>query len=502
MRSILTINFFVLILLFTFSSVFAQEITLEETLTRLLDSSTRGQIIKGQFEVSEAKFNAEKIGYYLPEISLKSTIPSITEFERFGRIGSIQDPLVYTSRTSSRLSNIELKQKIVTGGDLSITGNYVWSDYKAPNQFVYTDGQYIVPSRTKTTGSNIRLALSHPIFNTSSTRSAYNSARDNLQQAQIQWLVDQAELKKEGVTKYIDLLVADLDKDIAKNNSMKADIVTHWDSVMYADSVLTEEKYVESKSDRLEKKLALYDTEASYEEKLSEFKHILDLKASQAVTLSVPSTPALPTASRTQWLKANAEFSSETLLAKKKMEISERELKNTRTGGGLNGSVNLSYEIGDEETDYSKTLVIPEQNVDTTFTSFTKNPTSDWRISLELSYPLWDGGASKANVRSSELAYESSRLEYLAAQRNAKTKMEIAIKRMEINSSKLQLLEDELVLAEKKLQDAQDKFEEGIISESTLLENRVYYLEAAKSRLTTLKNYYHDLIDLEKTETP
>ncbi len=506
MRSIFKINFLVLCLCILVSTLAAEEYTLEQTLDKLLNNSTRGQIIRGQFDVSEAKFQAEKVGYYLPEISLKSTLPSISEVERFGDIANIGDPLLYTTRNSSRSSNIEMKQKIVTGGDLSISGNYVWSESKTPRPFNYNNNVYVVPSLTKRTGSNVKFSLSHPIFSTSDSRSAYNSARNNLQQAQIQWIVDQADLKKEGVTAYVDLLVADVEKQMANYNSQKANLTAKWDSVKFTDGILTEEEFVESKSDRLEKQLALFDTEASYEEKLNEFKHLMDLKSSEDITLSIPMTPEMITANKLQWLKVNSEFSSETLLAKKKMEIAEQDLKNTRSSGGLNGSVNLSYQIGDEESDFSKNLKIdavdPDDRVDSTFILASSNPTSDWRISVELSYPLWDGGASKANVRSSELAYESARLEYLAEQRNAKNKMAIAIKRMEINYSKLQLLKDELVLAEKKLQDAKDKFQEGIISESTLLENRVYYLEAAKSRLTTLKDYYHDMIDLEKTDTP
>lgn len=500
MRSIVRFCLVFITVSFMISALAAEEYTLDQTLERLLGASTRGQIIKGQFEVSRAKFNAEKIGYYLPEISLNSTLPSISEAERNTWIGPIDDPIFAKTRNSTRNTSVQMSQKVITGGDISISGNYRWNERKTPTGFFYGDSTYVVPSLNRIEGNNLRLNFSQPIFNTSNTRAAYTSARDNLKQAEVQWRVDQADLKKEGVTAYVDLLIADLDKQIAEKNSQQATIKAHWDSLMFDDGVKTEEEWVESKSDRLEKRLAMFDTEAAYEEKLNDFKHLLDLPSDQAVTLSTPETPEMPTANKMQWLKANAEYSSETELARMKMMIAERTLKETRSSGGLNGQLNLSYEWGDEESYFHKELQVDTARF--VYETNSNNPTTDWQVSLEFSYPLWDGGASKANVRSSELAYESARLEYQAAERNAKNKMEIAIKRMEINYSKLQLLEDELELADKKLSDAKDKFEEGLISESDLLENEVYYLEAGKSRLTTLKDYYHDLIELEKTDTP
>lgn len=506
MRSIVRFCLTVFMICALASYVKAEEFTLQQVLERLLDKSTRGQIIKGQYEVSQAKFNAEKIGYYLPEISLNSTVPSITETENFAQFYGFTDPILAKRRTSSRTGDIRLRQKVITGGDITIRGYVYWRDSKYPSTIsVYDDvadrtRSYLVTAKDKTIRNTVSFEFSQPIFNTSESRSAYNTAKASLQQARVQWRVDQADLKKEGVAAYFDLLMADLDKKMAYKNSELAVINARWDSLKYADSVLTEEEWVESQSTRLEKKLALYDADASYEEKLNEFKHLLDFPREQAVKLQVPVTPQMPTASKIQWLKANAEYTAETELARTRMEMAERDLANTRSGGGLNGTLRAIYQLGNEDVTISKeyqgdSLYLSELNEN-------NNDTKDWQVSLELSYPLWDGGASKANVRSSELAYESARLEYLAAERNAKNKMEIAIKRMEINRSKLQLLEDELQLADKKLSDAKDKFAEGLISEGDLLENEVYYLEAAKSRLTTLKDYYNDLIELEKTDTP
>ena len=505
MRSKLIGNTCIFILLIFCTTLSAEPLTLDQTLERLLNESTRGKILQGQFEVSQAKYHSQRIGYYLPEISLNSTLPSLSETENFSQFYGFTDPILAKRRTSSRIGDIQMRQKVITGGDITIRGYIDWRDARYPStisvQDTLTDAfqSYLVTAKDKTIRNNLSFEFSQPIFQNSDSRMAYNSARDNLDQAEIQNRSDRAELKKTGIAAYFDLLVADIDTDIAVANKELAEYTTYWDSVKYADSVLTEEEWVESKSSRLEKKLALFDAEASYEEKLNDFKHLLDIPGDKKTELVSPPTPPMPPASKMQWYVANAEYLSETELARINMEIAERELNQTRNSGGLNGTFRATYQLGTEDVTITKEIQLDSlvQNINKN-----NNNTTDWRVSLELSYPLWDGGASKANVRSSELAYESARLEYLAAQRNAENKMAIAIKRIEINNSKLQLLEDELALADKKLADALERQKVGLISEGTLLENRVYYLEAAKSRLTTLKDFYQDLTELEKTDTP
>ncbi len=80
--------------------------------------------------------------------------------------------------------------------------------------------------------------------------------------------------------------------------------------------------------------------------------------------------------------------------------------------------------------------------------------------------------------------------------------MTILLKRIEINHSKLVLLEQELTLAEKKLGDAEGRHTQGLLSDGGLLENRSAWLDTRKKQLTTMKSYYLDLTELEKTELP
>lgn len=498
---VLTVLF--LLLSFWPTCLSAESMTLDGTLDRLLNETTRGRIIAGERQVAEDKFNAERIGYYIPEISFNTTLPSYRQSQEYGNYFGFTDPILFKRNAISSTGNLQLKHKVITGGDLIFQAAYdirddeyptsVFSEVPVagnPDSTVRVAGIGVATDRRRL--GNFSLQFSQPIFRSSDSRSAYYEARDNLSQADVKWRANQADLKKEGITAYFDLLVADIDRQIAESQSQLADFNARWDSVKFSDSVITEEAWIESKSNRLEKRLALFDAEANLEEKKNEYNHLMDFPSERESVLMVPSSPKRPDEATAQKLLAGVARSAETELARISMEIAERNLNRTRSLMGLNGTLNASYSIGRGNVKRSQ----PSEEYDDQIN------TDDWRVSIDFTYPIWDGGASGANLHSQELAYESTRLAYLAAERSARNKMEIMLKRIEIHDAKMALLDQELELAERKLQDAEERHEIGMISDGTLLENRIYYFEARKNRLATMKNYYLDLAELEKTQIP
>lgn len=474
--------------------VAGQTMTLDSTLHRLLEETTRGRIIQGQHQVAKDKFDAEKIGYYLPAISFNTTLPSYTYTEDYNNYPGFTDPILFKRNNVGAAGNLRMKQKVLTGGDVTFETRLNIRNDEYPSGVYGSDNRFIgfQTAIDKRRLANLYFQFNQPLFQTSQTRSAYLQARDNLDKAEIEYWRAQADLKKEGITTYFDLLIAQIERSIAENQSQLAAYNAKWDSVKYTDSVITEEDWIESKSSRLEKLLAAYDAEASLSEKTNNFIHLLDLPVGTDVDLKIPPVPPTPSEARTRHLLADVNNSSDVELARINMEISERSLNQTRSSLGVNGTLNASYSIGQGKVTQSKPEQEVEENIDT----------KDWEVSLNLSYPIWDGGASKANLHSQELSYESSRLEYLAAQRRARNNLEILLRRIQINHDKLSLLRQEVDLADTKLKEAQERFDEGMISQATLLENKNYYEEARKSLIATMKDHYLDLTELEKSALP
>ncbi len=481
------------------TTAWGETLNLNGALERLLNETTRGRIIAGEREVVHNKFNAEKIGYYIPEISFNTTLPSYQQSQDFGYRSGYKEPIFYRDKMLASSGKLQMKQKIITGGDLTLSATYNYSEqdnFPIPSIREVQVGDTIISIIEENTaiirrrGAYFSIQFSQPMFISSDSRSEYLEARDNLSKANIQWRANAADLKSEGISAFFNFLISDLDLQISDNQSQLGEFNAKWDSVKYEDSVITEEAWIESKSNRLEKRLAMFDSEANLQEKTNEFNHLMDLSSATEIDLQVPPIPPQPDEIEKQRLLAASDKTSESELARINMEMAERRLSNTRSAMGLNGSLNATYSMGQGQIKQSLPSVETRD----------QNDTKDWQVSFEFTYPIWDGGASGANLHSQELAYESARLEYQASERNAKNKMEILLKRIEIGHAKLALLDQELNLAEKKLQDAEERHEIGMISDGALLENRVFYFEAQKNRLATLRDYYLGLTELEKTD--
>ena len=477
-----SLSFFLLLVLASTGNT--EKITLDAALGRLIGATARGKIVNGQREVAQAKFSAQRIGYYLPEISLNTTLPTYRKSQSYDRYFGFSDPIFFKSTAISGTGNIQLKQKIITGGDLTLQAAVDLRN----DEYPASSNAGIITATDKRRLGNLYLQFTQPLFKASESRSAYSDARDNLEKAEIEWRASQADLKKEGVTAYFDLLTADIDRQSAEQDRLLAEYNAKWDSVKFAAGAITEEAWLTSRSTQIEKQLGLYDVSATFEEKVNGLNHLLDLPVDSKPELDDPVTPIPPDSNRVRWFLENAEKGSETELSRIKMEMAERSLNTTRSGMGINGSLKTSYAVG-------RGTVNPGLSEDQ------KIDTRDWQVTVDLSYPIWDGGASSAGLRSQELSFESARLEYQASQRSAKNKLAILLKRLEINQSKLALLDQELELAGRKLNDAQSRYDKGIISDKTLLENRLANLKTQKDRLTALKNYYLDLAELEKVGT-
>lgn len=484
-----------LIILFEIAAA-AEPMTLDKTLDRLVNESTRGRILAGQLEVAQAKFKAERIGYYLPEISFNTTAPSYMLSQNYDTYYGFPDPFLFKRTNISGNANIRLRQKVITGGEITLESQYDMRNDQYPSPvYIGQDFRDIAGfdvATDKRRLGNLYLQFSQPIFQSSPTRSSYLQTRDNLDKAQVQWLMDKTNLEREGITAYFDYLSADIDRQSAVCQSDLAAFNAQWDSVKFAGGLITEESWVASRSKRLEKQLGIYDAEAAFQEKANDYKHLLDIPAETEATLEIPPVAVPPTPEESQRFLDNADKSAETQMAAANLQAAERTLDNTRSSYGVNATLNASYAVGRGTVTQSK----PEKEIED------KIDTRDWRVSVDLSYPIWDGGASGASVHSQELAYESARLEYAAAERSARNKMTILLKRIEINHSKLVLIEQELALAEKKLRDAEGRHTQGLLSDGGLLENRSAWLDTRKKQLTTLKSYYLDLTELEKTELP
>ena len=112
--------------------VTAEVLTLDDAIDIAVNKTGRGGIIEGNIEVAEQQYFAEKIGFYLPEITINGQLPaySVREDYDFAQGSDLKFLLKRTDLNFD--ADITLRQNLITGGDLVLRANLVDNDWKYP----------------------------------------------------------------------------------------------------------------------------------------------------------------------------------------------------------------------------------------------------------------------------------------------------------------------------------------------------------------------------------
>ena len=106
----------ILISLIILNSLSAKDLTLDEALNIALFNTGRGGMIDGNLEVAEQTYFAEKIGFYVPEISINGSLPAYKVNERYGYLQGTDTKTLLKYTDYDFDADITLKQNLITGG--------------------------------------------------------------------------------------------------------------------------------------------------------------------------------------------------------------------------------------------------------------------------------------------------------------------------------------------------------------------------------------------------
>ena len=125
------------------------------------------------------------------------------------------------------------------------------------------------------------------------------------------------------------------------------------------------------------------------------------------------------------------------------------------------------------------------------------NNTDSWGLTVNFTFPLWDGGAKGAEIKAARLSARKSLIEYEKAKKSAKAELTNLVNKLDISFKKLSVLTKQIDLANEKLKIAKYRLDDGQISRLEFLESKIYYLETQDKYLEELKIYFNTKFDLE-----
>jgi outer membrane protein TolC len=478
--------------MFLFSTTAAAELSLQKAFDLALHSSGRGQIIDGGLEVAEQVYYAERINFYVPEISINGALPAYSENETYDFFPGTSDKGLRQGSNFDFDADITLKQNLFTGGNLTLKANLVnndW-DYQLLRDSVGFDSSrvnYLQNVKETHKLGTFRFTLMQPILKPSDAKNDLNNSRDDLALARLNRIDQVAQLKREVVEAFFGVLQTELTTDINRFRLESAHLRCRIDSTKLIDGLVSEEDWLSVQSDELDAELAMYEAENEFAQRRRDLAILLDWESSSPLS---PQTPAkvvdLADGERGSYLN-NWSESLPIQMSRLEHSKAKRAADYQASGHGLTGAINASYNMERGTVEDNRSGFGLEDDL----------KTDSWGVSLNFSYPLWDGGASSAAVTVARLAEEQAYLELRKAEKSAQYEIENLINQASLSYRKLDVLSRQIEIARTRLDIAQERLEDGQISRLTFFENQVSFLESKHSHLDELKSYYSVRVELE-----
>jgi len=470
-----------------------QALTLDQALNIALNRTMRGEMIEGNYEVAEQLYSARRINMYLPEISINGSVPSYRQAEEYRPYKSPNDRELFETRNLNFSSFIELKQTLLTGGQLTATTDLKSDDDRRPDTRFEASDNLFVDQLSKQ--GSFSLTLDQPLFRPSSSKNELNNRKDDLETAKVTRVEEIATLQKEVTETYLGMLQQQLQTEMAADELRRSRLQLAIDSAKVADEVLSEEDFLLSRSSLLDAQLAHHSVLTELGETQRELATLLDIDVSDELNLIVPVVAAHIDSSVQARLIADWERAAPIKKAEHQLAKAEREADYASAGHGLTGDLKASYSYGRQEIETDK-LYDPSLHDPGGFTT-EDIPTSNWTVALNFKLPIWDGGAGSAAVRAAQYQAEQARYEFTRAKRSARARIVNLVNQLDVSFQRLDIIRQQIDLTEERLSIAEGRFTDGRISESTLLESRIFVRETRHRYLEELKQYLLNRIDLE-----
>ncbi|HKK21726.1 MAG TPA: TolC family protein, partial [candidate division Zixibacteria bacterium] len=354
--------------------VCARDLTLDQALDIAVMRSGRGSIIKGDLEVAEQNYFAERINFYIPEISINGNAPIYNVNESFRFFGGLSQKQLIRTTDLDFKTYIQLQQSLITGGNFTATGN-IWR----------TRSRYPITSQGLNDVTELSqqgvfdFTFEQPILKPSEPKYQLNNRKDDLEIARLTKVEDEATLKKDVINAYFGVLQSAIELNISNDNVESARLQEGIDSSKFMDGILAEEGYLASSSARLDAELDQFDKENAQIQKNRDLALLLDFDVAETLSVAPPALGAhLSDREKNAYIN-NWEASAPILKARYDYDKAERLADYTASSHGLTGTFQANYEIG------RGNVKVEGDKTD--------NNTNSWGVSLNFTLPVWDGGS-------------------------------------------------------------------------------------------------------------
>lgn len=294
----------------------------------------------------------------------------------------------YANQSMSSTASLGIRQPIKwTDGTVSLINDFAWQD--ASNK---------TRNQSSTAFShNLSLRIEQPLFTYNRTKMQLKELEYALENAKISYALQELNIEKNVTSQFYDVYQKQKDLNIAKdeynNQKQNYEIIKN---KVDAGLVAKEELY-QAEVNLATSESSVYSAEISYENTKDNFKILLGMSLDEDVMV-LPNTDIVT-------VQVDP-YQAVKYALDQRMEIRQKQIT-------LEQDVfNIIRAKAENEFKGSISARIGMEALDSKIKNTYDNPTDNEQVGVTLTIPLFDWGAKKAKVKSSELAMESNQIDF------------------------------------------------------------------------------------------
>lgn len=379
----------------------------------------------------------------------------------------------YANESMSSSASFGIRQPIRwTDGVVSLINDFSWQD--ASNK---TSG-----GKNTSFSHNLSLQIEQPLFTYNRTKMQLEELEFALENAKISYAMQQLNIEKSVTTQFYDVYQKQKDLNIAKdeynNQKQNYEIIKN---KVEAGLVAKEELY-QAEVNLASSESSVYTQEINYENTKDNFKLLLGLALDEDVmvlpnteiaTVSVNTNDAVKYALEQRMEIRQKQITLEENLFSIIQAKAENEFK-----GSISARVGMDALSGNVNSMYNK-------------------PTDNERIGISFNIPIFDWGARKARVKSSELALESTKIDITELDKEITINVRQICRNLPTLVSQINIKRKSIENAEWTYEINLEKYRNGNLTGMELQQYQTQLTQAKQAYTNAIISYKLELLNLK-----
>lgn len=459
----------VFLVLFGMDRLIAQEIlTLEKALEIAFEHSP--SLIQSKLSLEQRQLNLKA-----QDASLKSQFSldvNPFNYTRNNQYDSYNSRW-YANESMSSSASLGIRQPIKwTDGTISLINDFSWQD--ASNR---TDNR-----KNTSFNHNLSLRLEQPLFTYNRTKMQLKELEYALENAKISYAMQELNIEKQVTTQFYNVYQKQKDLNNAReeynNQKQNYDIIKN---KVEADLVAKEELF-QAEVNMATSESSVYSAEINYENAKDNFKILLGMPLDEDVmvlpntginTIEVNSNDAVRYA-----LEQRMEIRQKQITLEEDVFNIIRAKAENEFKGSISARIGLDALAGKIKNMYD-------------------SPTDNEQIGISLNIPIFDWGAKKARVKSSELAMESNQIDFDEQKKNITLEVRQICRNLPTLVRQIDIKKKSIENAEHTYEINLEKYRTGNLTGMELQQYQTQLTNAKQEYTNALISYKLELLNLK-----